>query len=234
MTPSWNLKELRDYVRATRPGDEETLEVARSVGRYIQIFRYHLSEARDAMKGVIAEDASQGRENLEYVFGISSRQDEYHKAMIRSEANLLACAHTARSLFEVFSHLINGLLLNNALSRGDCDIVKATGKLPPSPLKEALDELLDSHWFRYVKAFDNTAKHRSLVRHGFHVSFEDGVAAVRIDGFEFKGKSFPRYKAEAFLTGVLEVKNKVVDCGRSLNDEVIRGPARGLAKEGNR
>ena len=81
--------------------------------------------------------------------------------------------------------------------------------------------LIDSEWFGYVSAFVNTAKHRYLVRHGFHVSLETGEASIRLEGFEYRGVQYPPYSADDVLKGVIEVKNAVVDCGKLLNQQVL-------------
>lgn len=218
---SWDTAYLRQHICSLGEPERSLVEVVDSIGRYNAIFIYHLESARDAMKGIIRMDDPHGIENLRLVFGDSERQDEFYLAKIASEANILGCIHSTRAIFDVFSHLVNGLLLGGRLSAKQCNIEAAAGMLEHSALKRALEDLLNSYWFSYVKSFVNTAKHRRLVQHGLHVSFVDSDAGIRISAFEYEGSSFPSYSVEELLAGVLDAKNRIVDCGRALNARVI-------------
>lgn len=173
------------------------------------------------MKGIIHDDDPHGMKNMRFIFGADEQQDEYNQAKLISEAHILGCIHCARAMFDVFSHLVNGLVLGNAISVRDCTIKSVAERLPDSQLKTELKTLLKHHWFRYVDGFINTAKHRGLVQHAFQVSFVGEKAGVHLAGFEYKGTKFPPYSVDELLAGVLEVKNRIVDCGRSLNRHVI-------------
>lgn len=220
MSASWSLADLRTHISGMREPHVQLLEIVDSIDRYVAIFRYHLLTARDAMKRVVHENDPHGIRNIRFVFATSEKQDEYYLAKIVSEANILGCIHSTRALFDVFSHLVNGLLLNGSLPLKRCDIKLVTESLPESPLKGALEELLASFWFNYISAFVNTAKHRSLVRHSFHVSFVGEGAGIRIEAFAYNGDNYPAYSIEELLQGILEVKNKIVDCGRALNAQL--------------
>ena len=216
MGAPWNLEELRAHVRKTR-GEHELLEVIHSLDRAIAIFRYHLVTARDALKGIVDEENPTGMENTSFVFGASDRQGEYARAKVVNEANVIACIHTSRNIFDIFAHLANGLLLEPPIPLHLCDVVKVQSALPESELKSQLGDLLGSDWFNYVVGFVNTTKHRRLVQHQFSVSFEHGMSGIRLGSFEYKGRAFPSYWGTEVLQGALEVKNRIVDCGRALN-----------------
>lgn len=221
MKPTWDLKELRDDIRRKRSDSDELLEVVHSIDRYIQIFLFHMEGARDAMDEVVDPDDPQKKEYLDFVFGNSERQDDYYYAKLASEAHILGTIHSARAIFDVFAFLINRLLLNGAIPDNRCDIRSVTRALQSPPLKSELDALIETYWFRYVSAFINTAKHRMLVNHSFHVGLEDPYTGIRIGAFEYNGKEYPRYEVRELLEGVLGVKNKIVDCGRLLNDQAL-------------
>jgi hypothetical protein len=218
---AWNLAALRIAAK-TRPARETAiLEIIHSIDRYDSIFRFHLFGARDAMKGVIHAGPGSEMSNLSLILRNSDRQDDFDTAKIASEAHILGCIHTTRALFDVFANLVNELLLNRSVPIGRCDVRVATAALAPSALKSTLEDILSSDWFDYISAFVNTAKHRQLVKHAFHVSFVGEDAGIRIEPFDYNGRSFPGYTDQEILAGILEVKNRILDCGRALNAEVM-------------
>lgn len=175
------------------------------------------------MKGVIHTDNPNSMENIRYVFGGAERQEEYVQAKLTSEVHILGSIHCVCAMFDVFSHLVNGLVLGNAMTVRDCTIKSVTKRLPSCTLEQELQSLLDSQWFKYVEGFLNTAKHRGLVQHVFQVSLVHAQAGIRLSGFEYEGTTFRAYSVEELLVGVLEVKNRVVHCGRIINEHVIEG-----------
>lgn len=215
MREQWSLEELRAHIRGG--GDHALLDVVNSIGRAAEIFTYHLFTARDALNGIIDESHPAGFKNLQFVLGASERQDEYAYAKIVNEANVIGCIHAARSIFDIFSHLVNGLLLGSSIPTHVCDIAKAKEALPQSELKDHISSLLASDWYNYVVGFINTTKHRRFVPHQFSVSFESDAAGIKLESFEYNGRQFPAYWGTEVLQGVLAVKNSVVACGRALN-----------------
>lgn len=223
MKESWNLGELRAHIREI--GDLSLIDTVDSIDRATQIFDYHLFTARDALKGIIDENDPSGMKNMEFIFGISERQDDYALAKLVNEANVIGCIHAVRSIFDIYSHLVNGLLLNKGIPDHTCDIVKAHDALPPSALKDCISQLLASDWYNYVVGFINTTKHRRLIRHKFSVSFVTAAAGIQFDTFEYRGRVFPTYWANEVLQGSLDVKNSVIACGRALNRLCIAADA---------
>ncbi len=220
MGSSWSILALKRQIERGSGDTRELVRILDSVGRYVDIFEYHKGLARDAMK-VVVQDNPHGMENLRFVLGGSERQHEYKRAKIASEANILASIHAARALVDVFAFLVNALVLGSRIPATRCDIRSVSAVLPNSPMAARLNQLLNSHWFNYVSAFVNTAKHRHLVPHGFWVELELGAAGIRLEGFEYNDVSYPAYSVEDLLHGVIEVRNSVVDCGKLLNQEVL-------------
>jgi hypothetical protein len=155
--------------------------------------------ARDALKGII--DNRNLSNNLELVLGVSGKQRNYKYAMLVSEAHIISCILTTRSIYDIFAQLLNGLLLERKIPVHLCDITKVRKHLPQSRLKEELGELLLSDWFEYIVAFTNTAKHRNLIGHNLTVSSEENIAGVRIEQFPYNGKTYPAYWANEVLEG---------------------------------
>ena len=83
----WNLKELRSYTSTLGEKSEAMSEVVDSIGEYVDIFGYHLAEARDAMKGIVYEDDPDGRKNMLYLTGKADRQSEFERATLKSSAS---------------------------------------------------------------------------------------------------------------------------------------------------
>jgi hypothetical protein len=216
--PRWNLEPLREHVRQLGHDFNDPLsQTIRSVDRSIVLFHYHVYTARDALKGHINKDEPQGSDNFMLLLGASARQEEFARTKVVSEAHIIACLHTTRSLYDIFSHVVNRLLLSSQLPVGQCDIYKVRDALPSGPLRSALDDLIGLQWFKYIQAFINTAKHRQLIVHSVTISMEENRVGIRLGAFEYKGDRFPQYWDTEVLTGAFEVKNKIVLCGRALN-----------------
>lgn len=215
MDTSWNLNVLREHIRRRWGHEAEPLqEIVDSLDTSVRIFRYHLFTARDALKGIVDETHS-ADEALKIVW--VEKRDASRDAMIVSEANILGCVHTTRNLYDIFAQLVNRLVLKSALLVDACNIWKVHERLDASDLKTQIGDLLESNWFGYVSAFVNTSKHRWLVRHSFATRFDESVAGIQLGAFEYHGRQYPAYWANEVLTGVLEVKNRIVSCGRILN-----------------
>jgi len=217
---AWSLSDLKQHIRAHRPDAKPLLNVIESLGRAELIFNYHFYAARDALKIFVGDGEVDHINVIKALLGEADRI-ETNLAYIRSEAHLTACIHTVRGSLDIFSNLINALLLEERIPLHVCDIYKAHQALGESPLKAQLGALLGSSWFTYMSGLINVTKHRQLVRHEVAVSMEENRSGVRIGSFEYKGKAFPAYWGIEVLTGVLEVKNTFVACGRTLNAECI-------------
>lgn len=226
MSPTgWNLEELRLHVRAVRSNHDQILQVIGSISRSIQIFRYHMQTARDAMQGIVDEAEPQGSENFMLLFGASERQEEFAYAKIVCEANIIGCLYTARNLWDLFSQLVNALIVVRPLAVSDCSINRVSAAMPASSLKARLEVLLQSDWYNYVAAFTNTTKHRQLVQHLMTVSMEENRAGIRLAGFTYGDRSFKAYWGHEVLEGAIGVKNAIIECGRLLNAGCINNHA---------
>ncbi|GAB2878143.1 hypothetical protein GCM10027046_02630 [Uliginosibacterium flavum] len=217
MSTAWNLKELRTYIHSQRNADRLTLELIDSVNRNNSIFEYHMVTARDALKGILNYEEPQGVDNLMLILGCSDRREKFHCANVVSEANLISCIHTARSLLENFAQLVNRISLESSIDVADCTPQKVAAKLPNGELKTKFEELLSSHWFKYTSAFTNTIKHRQLVQHQVAISFVDNVVGIKIGAFEYRDTRYQACWANEFLQGVIDLKNGTIGLGQSLN-----------------
>lgn len=157
----WNLKELRDYVRRL-PGDRQfVLNVISSLDWSDQIFRYHFFEARDTLRAIPIDKDPNSIKNHELMF---SSSDEHDWNMLVVRANVIACIHTVRNAYDHLAQLCNALLVVPQIPVEKCDLHKVRDRLPQSALRQELDMLTASQWFKYVAAYSNTSKHRVLVQ----------------------------------------------------------------------
>jgi len=220
-TTAWDLASLQIHLRSTNSNFDAANEVLRTLGQDVLIFRYHMAMARDALKGLVDEEHPDGHENFLLVFGGSEKCDEFNYARIVSEAHLISCLHTARDMWDHFAQLLNLVILGAAIPIHLCDISEVSIRLPESALRDYVSSTLSSHWYKYVAAFVNTAKHRRLVQHLFSVSIEENRAGVRLGAFSYKSEHFREYWGTEALEGAIEVKNRVVGAGRLLNETVL-------------
>lgn len=221
MDTSWSLRDLRLHIETEGVAVDHRLAVLESIERYISIFRYHFTSARDAMIGLIDTEDPSGIKNISFIFGQNERQKDYAHARIASEAHILGSIHSVRAVWDVFAFLVNDLAVPNKIDERRCDLFRVWQSLPDSPLKNDIGHLLESHWFKYISAFINTSKHRYLVPHAFAVCFESENTGIRVEGFEYQGKSFSAYWAQDLLKGVLAVENRISHCGQVLNWQLI-------------
>lgn len=186
-----------------------------------QIFRYHFVLARDALKRIPIDEDPESVANFELLLSLSEEQSY---ALLETRANVLACIHTVRNAYEHFAQLCNALLLEPKIPVDECALYKVRARLPDSELKHELDLLVGSGWFKYVAAYSNTSKHRALVQQSLHLSFADGVAGVRAEGFTHDA-DYPPHMIGDLLEGVLSVKNQIVTCGNALSRQLARAKA---------
>lgn len=223
MKAPWDLAKLRSLIRDLESERHYLLDTVDSIARATDIFRYHLFKARDALNGFVDKNDPASLDALKLVLGVSEKTDEFAYARLASEANIVGCIHTARSMFDIFGQLVNGLLVCPPIPVERCDIRKVGESMPNSDLKMKISKLLLSHWFNYVSGFINTTKHRRLVQHRYSISFEENIAGIKIGAFSYNGHEYPQYWGSEVLNGVLDFKNSVIDCGRGLNEICMTG-----------
>ena len=221
MNRSWSLKDLRDYIVDEHDKDQSMLDLVSSIDRGISIFRYHFSTARDSLMDFYGEDEKAHKQHIERVFGVTEDQEEFQLAKIANEANTIAAIYTVRSVFDLFSQLVRRLLLNGELSEGACNIHRVRDHLQDGPLRASIERLLESEGFRYINAFVNVTKHRSLVKYGSWVDLVNDKAGVKFSAFEYRGDQFPALWSDEILEKILTTKNEIVTAGMALNHQLI-------------
>lgn len=216
--PRWNLKVVREHAHRHCPDRRTVLAFVTSLDWSDQIFRYHFVLARDALKRLPVDEDPASIANFELLLRLSV---DHSHALLETRANVLACIHTVRNAYEHFAQLCNALLLEPQIPIDECGLYKVRARLPDSELKHELDVLAGSDWFKYIAAYSNTSKHRALVQQNMHLSFAEGVAGVRVEGFTHD-KDYPPHMVGDLLEGVLGVKNQIITCGNALNRQLAQ------------
>ncbi len=214
---SWNLDALRKFVESSSEEKEDHLERINSVARAIDIYRYHLSQAKDAIDRIVP---STDLEAMQLVLPQEEKRADLWKEKLVIQANTQAAIHSARAIHDLFAQLLNGLLLSPSIPVQLCDIGKVERKLESSEIKDHIRQFLESKEYVYINGFVNTIKHRSLVPFGAHVSFETGESGVRFRKFAYGNSRFEALWAEDVLKLSLSVKSYVVTAGVMLNEQL--------------
>ncbi len=217
MSASWSLKDLRDFIVFNRNKDQYLLDVVSSIDRGIFIFRYHFSTARDSLTSFHSSNENVDPIQLRRILGSSTDNEEYQIAKIVNEANTVAAIYTVRSLYDLFSQLVRGLLLEKDLSEEACNIHRVGKILPEGELKSAINEIINGDGFSYINAFANLSKHRSLVKFKSQVDFFEDRSGVKFSAFEYRGKTYQEQWSEEILEKILKTKNEIVTAGIALN-----------------
>lgn len=212
---AWDLDALRAYVRQV--GSDDLLQNIDSLARIVEIFGYHFQTARDSMKELVDFEEPLALENIKLMMRISEKQREFCLETLACEANVIACVQVSRNMCDIFSHLVNSIVLNNKFSERSCEVQKVFEAMPSSPLQKMLGQLLGSSAYRYVLAFCNTTKHRRVLLRRFVLSGDEGVVGLMFPQFEYREVTYASRWHRDILADALEVRNALVGCGRALN-----------------
>lgn len=121
---------------------------------------------------------------------------EWGEAMLKSEAEAVACAHVVNTMVDVFLQIINSSLLQNRFPESKVKISKIKKELEKhkgmSEILSKLKSLENSDEFKYIRAFDNTLKHRRLIDLGYtvHINTEEARKGIKFRDFEYNGNVY--------------------------------------------
>jgi len=218
---TWSLEQIRTYANDLVPSKRGKIEdLINSIARNDSIFRYHMFKARDALKEVANQEDPLGIDNFKLLLGDSCNSKELQDALVVSEANLIGCAYTGRNMVDVFSQLVNQILLCGKIPEDKCDLYWLLNALPEGNFRAKVETLKASHWFSYLHAFINTIKHRQLVNHQASMSFECEKFGIKVGAFQYRGITYPAYWGSEVLEGLVGVKNTIIELGIALNHEI--------------
>ncbi|MDH0141143.1 hypothetical protein [Aquipseudomonas alcaligenes] len=223
MSTTWRLTLLEDWVKANRPEDKHAAELIKSLSRSAFILDYHLILARDAFAELEGPDGN----GLKLFAAMANFEPSFSRAALAHEANTLAAVHTIRNYADIFAQLANALVMPKPLQIHDCDFFKVADNLPPSILKEKMQALKDSYWFRYLAAFSNISKHRHLIQSKPTAVLKENVIGLRIKEFPYKFNkrenetTFKQCWAHDLLEEIHNVYRSILELGQELNRHVM-------------
>src|SRR5688572_8473621 len=139
----WKLQALRDHLCGQgQNGFDPASRAVRSVSKMIDIFHFNAYAAKQALKGFVSEGERPTEEHMQLIFGVSERQKDFAYARLASEAHLLGTLLATRSIYDIFSQIVNALLLTSKLGEKACNIHTVRDSLPAGRLRSDLDKLL--------------------------------------------------------------------------------------------
>lgn len=219
--PIWSLKELRDQIRKIKGDRKDLIELVDAVGDGIGVFRYHLVTARDSFKPFVQNEDAVDPAHFGFFLGAAGKQDEIEWAKLTNRSNVIAAIYTTRSIYDVFSQLVRGCLLESVVSVESCNIHIVRDQLPQCELRKCLDGLLNSDGFKYVNDFANLSKHRSMISFDASINFVENRVGVRFKSFEYRNRKHPEMWSSDVLELVLQTKNIIIDAGNALNKQLM-------------
>jgi hypothetical protein len=153
--------------------------------------------------------AEQSKEVLDLFWqtygGINKQKPEtieaFRNAQLKSETYIESAAQNLHSLADIVCQIINQAVLKSQFDEGEVSIKKIIGELQKDnnkkDIENALEQLRDSHEFKYISALVNTIKHRRLLDTDYHGEFGQGKSntmGVRFLSFEYgKGGNLQKY-----------------------------------------
>lgn len=211
----WMFDPLREEADR-RSNSFQIRDQINSVSSAIDIFVFHINESKEALEKITPKTPD---EEARLIFEPTYIHENYYEEKLRLQANSIAALHSVRSVFEYFAQLVRMLLIENELTEKECSISRLKNRLPSSPLKNYLQEVLSSYSYKYSSALGNTLKHRSLAKFGSVLKVQTSETGFYFQSFEYNGTRYAEKWAMEVLEILFDVKNAVVRSGALLNEE---------------
>jgi hypothetical protein len=222
MATKWELTTLENWVETNRPENTLALNLIKSLSRAALVAKYHHYTAQGAFESYRESEG----DHREMVAAMLSSDKDFGWAALVYEANLIAFVHSVRNYADLLAQLVNALAVAAPKEVPNCTFHQTIKDLSESKLRTSLKDVRASHWFRYLAAYSNTAKHRQLIKTNPSVSFVEDVSGLKVEAFgykyqDFPEQSYPAYWGHEVLEGAYEVYTTLLECGKELNHHVI-------------
>jgi len=237
--PVWSIRRFRELASAVWDEDlvESAYSAAQGLARDFDFAGFHARQVCQLMDNLEFPAARPGEtrgwaamRQLFYEAEPGDKQRPLSRARFEATAHLIAFFRALHSATDLIAPLVYfGLGLPNRLPRpiSERKIYPAVvrDKLAAANLHaevvSALDRLVASHAYRYLRALVNTLKHRRLVPAGFQISFDftgDPKYGMRIGHFSYDNESFEQcWAGEYFENGSREISARVIEIGVAVN-----------------
>lgn len=141
--------------------------------------------------------------------------EAFKDTQFKSETYIESAAQILHSLADIVCQIINKAVLKSQLDEGEVSMKTIIRELQKDNSKKdietALEQLRDSHEFKYISAFVNTIKHRRLLDTDYYGEFGQGKSntmGVRFLSFQYgKGNNLQNYRetsAETILNDYMK------------------------------
>jgi hypothetical protein len=235
----WNQKELYDLVKQ-KYGQTHAIPLKSaliSIEFKLYIAKYHADESNKIIHQVISSLPKENHISIvKLIFDQATHTKigkNFSSALFKAEANIIAHAQALHSLADIFSQVIYVSLnldknINKQIpesSRSLYNVNKALKKLPQFfELNDNLEIYLNSAQFKYLNAYVNTTKHRSLIPVAYSISFNQNdiepMHGLRISGFEYNDEIFPsKWTIELLGDDYAFIENSLLKIGHIINSE---------------
>jgi hypothetical protein len=230
----WSNKKLYQLVEALE-GTEQAEKLSPALYSIPWKFsqaNYFAEEALQVIQRVLPDDRLKAYVKLvKNMLGVADDElkSELSQAEFKSECYIIGFAHIIHSVSDIMAQIIYyALNLKKKLgseipeqNRKLSTILKKLEKLNlATNLQSLIEQYLNSPEYKYLNAYTNTIKHRSLIDRSYYLSavppYEHGF---KIEEFKYKGENFSS-KMSCDFTGsnFLELKKKIINIGNEINN----------------
>lgn len=241
---SWNIKELEDAVRNTH-GDQYAEKIHDSLLSFAwksEMAYLHAYEAEQILKEAVAatpgikdQDPQQFAFARTVIFSAASCEtgQNLRLAQFRVEAHIIASAQALRSLCDIICYVVYWAYKLDTEKKAPAlnklnlySIFSVLKKFPQyATTASRVKAVADSQEFKYLNAYVNTTKHKSLISSPMSASFgPDNRGGIKIDSFSYSGKDGDHHFDSKWAYDFLFKENqsircKLVDVGKSLIEQ---------------
>lgn len=158
----------------------------------------------------------------------------FKNAQFQSETYIESAAQNLHFMIDILCQIINKAVINSRIDEAKVSIGKTIQELNKEKntqdIVNALEDLRDAHQFKYIAAFVNTIKHRSLLDTDYYAEFGQGKSntiGVRFLSFKYEkpGKPTENYDntfAETIVNDYIECIFNLIDGVGRATDTYIR------------
>lgn len=119
---------------------------------------------------------------LDKIINDNQVSDAFKTAQFQSETYIEAAAQNLHSMADILCQIINKAVLNSGIDEANVTIQRTIEELQEKAntqdIVNTLEKLRDSHEFKYIAAFVNTIKHRSLLDTDYSGEFKSGKSNI--------------------------------------------------------
>jgi len=204
------------------------------------IAKYHSEEVKDLIRKEISQTSIEEYvEIVKLIFESTARTEKgnrFNVAVFKGEAHLIAFAQSIHSLGDIFAQIIyTSLNLDTKLKKPIQLKLRTISKINEcisdihefEKLHSELDCFLNSNQFKYINAYVNITKHRSLIPVTYTLSFSERIKPMhgfKIAKYSYNDCSFePKFSNELIEDTLVyfdkSYRNILIELNKCLNEK---------------